>query len=68
MLFNNYTLALPAKDRIQVKQQEYSNKNYQQSDILIKSEQQIHIKFSMGILRNVVCHRGITQVVNINTI
>ena len=31
-----------SKKRIQVKQQEYSNKNYQLLDILIKLEQQIH--------------------------
>ena len=37
-----------------------SNKNNQQLNILIKLEQQIHIKFSMEILHNVVCYRGIT--------
>ena len=55
-----------------VGKKQYSNKNHQstaistaikiikQLDILIKLEQQIHIKFSMGILHNNVCHRGIT--------
>ena len=54
------TLAFQAKERIQVKQQEYSNKNHHYLDILTKLEQQIHITFSMGILHNIVCHRGIT--------
>ena len=59
-LITNLNLAFPAKDRIKVKQQEWSNKNHQQLDILIKLEQQIHINFLMGILYNVVCHRAIT--------
>ena len=41
-----------------MKQQEYSNKNHQWLDILIKLEQQIHIKFSMGILHNIVYATG----------
>ena len=55
-LINN--LSLSGKRENKVKQQDYSNKNHKHRDIFIKFEQQIHIKFSLGILHNVVCHRG----------
>ena len=40
----------------------YSNENRQQLDIPVKLEQQIHIKFSKGILHKVVCYGEITLV------
>ena len=55
-LINN--LSLSSKRENKIKQQDYSNKNHKHRDIFIKFEQQIHIKFSLGILHNVVCHRG----------
>ena len=41
--------------------------NITKSSIFGKLVEQIHIKFSMGILHNIVGHKGITLVVNNNT-